>query len=131
MEADEVSGAGRGGATVLDRPAVEERRDEGDDELAGWYGVRTDPFPCPGGGGRCPFVANYLTAAHRIVVWPRMDDRALLTHARNARELGRNPRVVEYERSFGPAIAYDAWVAAGRPICGKLDEPEGWNRGSL
>ena len=32
--------------------------------------------------------------------------------------VGRNPRVVSYERSFGPSASYYAWEAAGRPVHG-------------
>ena len=32
--------------------------------------------------------------------------------------VGRNPRVVGYETSFGPSASYYAWEAAGRPVHG-------------
>ena len=35
-----------------------------------------------------------------------------------AKEVGRNPRVVEYQASFGPSASYYAWEAAGRPVHG-------------
>src|SRR5688500_16752262 len=79
-----------------------------------WSCVRTDPFPCPAAG--CDFVANFMTAAHLILVWQERDDPNLLRHAERAKRVGRNPRVVEYEPSFGPSASYYAWEAAGRPV---------------
>ena len=90
--------------------------DEGGDDHAGWFCVGTDPFPCPAAG--CDFVAEYMTAAHLILVWEERDDPNLLWHAQRAKEVGRNPRVVGYEESFGPSASYYAWEAAGRPVHG-------------
>lgn len=83
---------------------------------SGWYCVRTDPFPCPAPG--CPFVADYMTAGHLILVWEERDDPNLLWHAQRAVEVGRNPRIVAYEGAFGPSASYYAWEAAGRPVHG-------------
>jgi hypothetical protein len=82
----------------------------------GWYCVRTDPFPCPATG--CTFVAEFMTAAHLVLVWEQVDDPNLLRHAARARDVGRNPRVVAYTPDFGPSASYYAWVAAGRPVHG-------------
>ena len=89
------------------------QEDGGDYE--GWFCVRTDPFPCPASG--CSFVAEFMTAAHLILLW-RLDDINLLRHARRARDVGRNPRVTGYRSEFGPSASYYAWVAAGRPVHG-------------
>ena len=89
--------------------------DTGSDH-AGWFCVRTEPFPCPAAG--CAFVAEFMTAAHLILVWQERDDPNLLRHAGRAKEVGRNPRVVGYEPSFGPSASYYAWEAAGRPVHG-------------
>ncbi len=59
-----------------------------------------------------------MTAAHLILVWQERDDPNLLRHAERAKQFGRNPRVVPYERSFGPSASYYAWEAAGRPVHG-------------
>ena len=61
---------------------------------------RTDPFPCPAAG--CDFVAEFMTAAHLILVWEERDDPNLLRHAERAKQVGRNPRVVAYERVVRP-----------------------------
>ncbi len=89
-----------------------------DDETdhTGWFCVATNPFPCPASG--CDFVAEFMTAAHLILVWEERDDPNLLRHAQRAKQVGRNPRVVSYERSFGPSASYYAWEAAGRPVHG-------------
>ena len=74
------------------------------------------PFPCPAEG--CSFVADFMTAAHLVLVWEERDDPNLLWHAQRAKEVGRNPRVVGYESGFGPSASYYAWEAAGRPVHG-------------
>ncbi len=91
---------------------------EGDDDgdHSGWFCVRTDPFPCPANG--CSFVADFMTAAHLVLVWEERDDPNLLWHAQRAKEVGRNPRIVGYEPEFGPSASYYAWEASGRPVHG-------------
>ncbi len=88
--------------------------DDSGEDYSGWYCVRTDPWPCPAEG--CAFVAQFLTAAHLVIVWPEMDDPALLRHAAAARDVGRNPRPTVYEPAFGPACSYYQWEAAGHPV---------------
>ena len=75
----------------------EEELWEGDDDgdHSGWFCVRTNPFPCPADG--CSFVADFMTAAHLVLVWEERDDPNLLWHAQRAKEVGRNPRIVGYE----------------------------------
>ena len=82
----------------------------------GWYCVRTNPFPCPAPG--CDFVAEFMTAAHLILVWEAKDDPNLLDIAQRAQEVGRSPRIVPYEPGFGPSASYYGWEAAGRPVHG-------------
>jgi hypothetical protein len=86
------------------------------DDHAGWFCVATDPFPCP--APSCDYVAEFMTAAHLILVWEQRDDPMLLRHAQRAKEVGRNPHVVEYAAAFGPSASYYAWEAAGRPVHG-------------
>lgn len=88
--------------------------DDSGEDYSGWFCVRTDPWPCPAEG--CRFVANFLTAAHLVIVWPEMDDPSLLRHAAAARDVGRNPRPDSYEPAFGPACSYYQWEAAGHPV---------------
>jgi hypothetical protein len=90
--------------------------DDSGEDHSGWFCVRTDPFPCPAAG--CTYVAEFMTAVHLILVWAERDDTNLLWHAQRAKEVGRNPRIVEYERSFGPSASYYAWEASGRPVHG-------------
>tara|TARA_B100000686_G_C16288509_1_gene712459 strand:- start:152 stop:529 length:378 start_codon:yes stop_codon:yes gene_type:complete len=87
----------------------------------GWYCVATNPFPCPADG--CDFVAEYMTAAHLILVWEEQDDPNLLRHAQRAKEAGRNPRIKEYQPVFGPSASYYSWEAAGRPVHGVKRRP--------
>ena len=91
-------------------------QDDTGTDHAGWVCVATNPFPCPAAG--CDFVAEFMTAAHLILVWEERDDPNLLRHAERAKQVGRDPRVVSYERSFGPSASYYAWEAAGRPVHG-------------
>jgi len=107
------------GRAVLDPLLVEnEELREGDPggDHSGWFCVRTDPFPCPAPG--CDYVAEFMTAAHLILVWEQRDDPNLLHHAQRAKEVGRNPRIEAYEPSFGPSASYYAWEAAGGPVHG-------------
>jgi hypothetical protein len=99
-------------------PATDEAlwTDDGAADYEGWFCVRTDPFPCPAAG--CVFVAEFMTAAHLILVWEQRDDPNLLWHAQRAKDVGRNPRVVAYESPYGPSASYYAWEAAGRPVHG-------------
>ena len=90
--------------------------DDGSLDHVGWFCVRTDPFPCPAEG--CFFIAEFMTAAHLVLVWQERDDPNLLRHAQRAKEVGRNPRIVSYESGFGPSASYYAWEAAGRPVHG-------------
>ena len=107
------------GRLLLEEERLEDEElwtDEGGDDHSGWFCVRTDPFPCPAPG--CEFVAEFMTAAHLVLVWEERDDPNLLWHAQRAKDVGRNPRVVEYQPSFGPSASYYAWEAAGRPVHG-------------
>ena len=117
MEGEEFH-VGRAGVVEGVDPAVDEELWTGDDgeSHAGWFCVRTDPFPCPAAG--CGFVAEFMTAAHLVLVWQARDDPNQLRHAQRAKEVGRNPRVVTYEPSYGPCASYYAWEAAGRPVHG-------------
>jgi len=90
--------------------------DDSAEDHSGWFCVRTDPFPCPAAG--CSFVAEFMTAVHLVLVWVEHDDPNLLWHAQRAKEVGRNPRIVPYEPSFGPSASYYAWEASGRPVHG-------------
>jgi hypothetical protein len=110
---------GRGTVALEQVELAEEEELWSDDSGAdhsGWFCVRTDPFPCPAQG--CPFVAQFMTAAHLILVWEERDDPNLLRQAQGAKEVGRNPRIVSYEPAFGPSASYYLWEAAGRPVHG-------------
>jgi hypothetical protein len=107
------------GQIVLEQTVTtDEELWHGDDtgDFEGWFCVRTDPFPCPAHG--CSFVAEFMTAAHLILLWHEPDDPNLLRHAARARDVGRNPRVTGYQSEFGPGASYYAWIAAGRPVHG-------------
>jgi hypothetical protein len=91
-------------------------RDDEESDHSGWFCVSTDPFPCPASGWS--FVARFMTAAHLVLVWEERDDPNLLWHAQRAKDVGRNPRIVAYEATFGPSASYYAWEAAGRPVHG-------------
>jgi hypothetical protein len=107
------------GTVVFDEALVQDEEvwvPEDGDSFAGWFCVRTNPFPCPANG--CTYVADFMTAAHLILVWQESDDPNLLKHAARARDVGRNPRIVGYEPDYGPSASYYAWIAAGRPVHG-------------
>jgi hypothetical protein len=107
------------GDLLFEETLVEEEelwRDDGTSDHAGWWCVRTDPFPCPADG--CDFIAEFMTAAHLVLVWQEQDDPNLLKQAARARDVGRNPRIVGYRSEYGPSASYYAWLAAGRPVHG-------------
>lgn len=110
----------RPGATAIPVTGTEQAEElwheEDGGDHGGWFCVRTDPFPCPASG--CSYVADFMTAAHLILVWEERDDPNLLWHAQRAKEVGRNPRIAGYEATFGPSASYYAWEAAGRPVHG-------------
>jgi len=115
----QVPEIGRGTVTLeeLELAELEDLwQDDSGADHSGWFCVATDPFPCPASG--CAFVAEFMTAAHLILVWEQRDDPNLLRHAQRAKEVGRNPHVVSYESAFGPSASYYAWEAAGRPVHG-------------
>lgn len=93
-------------------------------DYGGWYCVATIPFPCPAEG--CTFVAMHMTAAHLIVVWPESDDPNMLGFCGDAKKLGRDPRVVEWQPDMGPALSYYQWSRIGRPVHGVMPDPEGF-----
>lgn len=108
---------GTGAVEELELEQEEELwREDGSADHSGWFCVATDPFPCP--AAACDFVAQFMTAAHLVLVWENRDDPNLLRHAERAKRVGRNPRVVAYEPAFGPSASYYAWEAAGRPVHG-------------
>ena len=115
----ELSQPGRGTILVAE-PELEAEEtlwtDDSGSDYSGWYCVATNPFPCPAAG--CTFVAEFMTAAHLILIWEERDDPNLLRHASRAKQVGRNPRVVSYEAAFGPSASYYLWEAAGRPVHG-------------
>jgi hypothetical protein len=117
VEREEIR-LGRSGVVEHVEPLQDEELWSGEDDgdHAGWFCVRTDPFPCPAAG--CAFVAKFMTAAHLVLVWQERDDPNLLRHAQRAKEVGRNPRIVSYEAGYGPSASYYAWEAAGRPVHG-------------
>ena len=86
-EREERIGAGRLllESETVPREDEELWTDDSDSDHAGWYCVSTDPFPCPAPG--CDFVAEYMTAAHLILVWQERDDPNLLRHAQRAKEV--------------------------------------------
>ena len=107
------------GSVVFEEQELAEEElwsDDSGEDHAGWFCVATDPFPCTASG--CTFVAEFMTAVHLILVWEQRDDPNLLWHAQRAKEVGRNPRIVSYQPSFGPSASYYAWEAAGRPVHG-------------
>ena len=78
------------GELLLEELGLEEAEalwtDEDETDYTGWYCVATDPFPCP--APECVFVAEFMTAAHLILVWEERDDPNLLRHAERAKAVG-------------------------------------------
>ena len=91
----------RGTLVLADEELLEDEylwRDDDAGDHAGWWCVKTDPFPCPASG--CLFVADLMTAAapRARLAGARRPEPAL---ARTARpEVGRNPHIVSYAREL-------------------------------
>ena len=115
------------GHIVLEHTLVEEEEELWQDDDAdhdGWFCVRTDPFPCPADG--CTFVAEFMTAAHLILVWQELDDPNLLRHAARARDVGRNPRVDRLPLGVRPervVLRVDRGRAAGARRQSRAGDP--------
>jgi hypothetical protein len=114
----EREGPATGRVVLEDHALVEQHTLWGGEEgeHAGWWCVATNPFPCTAPG--CEFVAEFMTAAHLVLVWEERDDPNLLRHAARAREVRRNPHVIEYVPTFGASLSYYLWEASGRPVHG-------------
>ena len=84
--------------------------DGSNEDFSGWFCIATDPWPCPfcKQNGEIFFV-EFATMNHKIIVFPEKDDPKLLSLAQVCQEVGRNPRIVEYEIGFGPCISYYAF----------------------
>lgn len=74
----------------------------GGEDLSSWFCVRTNPYSCPCG----QFVADFITCAHVIIVWPSIDDVNLLQMCGVARDADRNPKVEQYKNEFGKCVSY-------------------------
>ena len=84
-----------------------------------WYGIRTDPWPCP----TCGEVFEWVTGAHFVIVAPERDD--LLMIAAKCMEIGRNAKIKAYDDTL-PAMSIFQWRALGRPVHGlKQDATSG------
>ena len=96
--------------TVWSEEEIEEF--EGVDTSEGeWYGIRTDPWPCP----TCGAVFEWVTGAHFVIVAPDKDD--LLLIAAKCKEIGRNPKIVRYDDNL-PVLTIWNWRALGMPVHG-------------
>jgi hypothetical protein len=104
------------GQTVWSEDEIEEFEgvDTGDGD---WFGIRTDPWPCPA----CGATFEWVTGAHFVIVAPSKDD--LLMIAAKCKEIGRNPRIVAYDDGL-PAMSIFQWHALGRPVHG-MRKPAG------
>lgn len=119
-------------ASVLARPPdqIGAADESGDD----WWCIGCDPFPCPGDDvlhlqiagvavtclpdGECCYVGVTQTVQHSTLVWASLDDPILLEIAHELDQQCRNPRVIPYRASLGPATSYWEWEATGNPVHG-------------
>src|SRR3972149_4154281 len=115
----EIAGPPRGTTPLEELELLEEEElwtgDSGSDH-SGWCCVATNPFPCPAPG--CTFVAEFMTAAHLILVWQERGDPNLLRHAQRAEGVGPHPRAAPYKSSFVPTASSSLGEASGRPVHG-------------
>src|SRR6267154_6907238 len=78
-------------------------------DFADFYTIELTPIKCC--CGRL-MTHSECDDRHVVIVWEEMDDHFLLRYAIELKKLGMNPKVVSYERSFGPCIDY--YVAKDR-----------------
>jgi hypothetical protein len=95
-----------------DKETIEDIKiDDGQNEnFDGWFCIKTDPYKCP----VCNEFVFFCTVDHKIIVFPEKDHPKLLQLAawakgNNPRKLDRNPKVIEYEKSFGPCVSFYAF----------------------
>lgn len=102
--------------TLIKQHEETEISDEREEDSGDWYCIKTDPYQCPA----CHETVNFFTSLHRVVVFPEKDCDDILLYAKylkgdNAEKKDRNPVIVLYEKSFGPAITMDQYRAQRFP----------------
>lgn len=82
-------------------------------DFDGYYTIKLAPETCG-----CGHVMEFseCDSAHLIVVWEERDDKNLLHAAAGHRDQGYDPKVVEYQASFGKCI--DFYVAREQNLIG-------------
>ena len=116
------------GSIVFEETLVESQdeelwHDDDSDGRDGWFCVRTDPFPCPAAG--CTYVADFMTAAHLILVWEEQDDPNLLRHAARARRRRPQPadrRLPRRLRPVAPPTTRGSPPAGPCTACGRSSD---------
>jgi hypothetical protein len=94
----------------LDRIVDLDYTDEIYDE---WYCINVKPFHC----NHCKDLIAYAVAGpHMIIIWPERDDIDMLILAhllKTDEDDAYDPRIVKYNRIFGPCIAWDDAINLG------------------
>jgi len=112
--------------SVLTKPTTDEETTDrtGSSSGSDWWCIQIDaikaPEPC---GHQVTFVCGIMEVkhpskvpyCHLIIVWPERDDEKLLQTAALCQKREHNPKIVEYQESFGPWINYDNYKLYGGP----------------
>lgn len=79
----------------------------------GYYTIRVKPSTCG-----CGHVMEYAECneVHLIVVWEENDDDTMLKAAAYLRDIGGDPKIVEYEADMGKCINF--YVAREKKMIG-------------
>lgn len=100
----------RAGSSLMTLPR-EVTPNEGNSEYDGYFCIKTDEYKCA-----CrERTWHFIHCADKIVVWEEKDDNTLLHFAQMMKEMGLNPRIIEYNVMLGKAVRWDD-IPAGATI---------------
>jgi len=110
--------------SILTEPTTDIETTDRDRSSSGsdWWCIQIDPIKAP---EPCTHTVAFVCGimqtkkpvdpCHLIIVWPERDDEKLLSTAALSQKRGHNPKIVEYQESFGPWINYDNYKLYGGP----------------
>lgn len=78
--------------------------DEGNSDYEGMFCIKTVPYTCSCSPGK-PWIFAHLQK--QIVVWNEKDEDSILDLASQFKQMGFDPKIVEYKVIFGKAIHWD------------------------
>lgn len=77
--------------------------DYSDPSYDDYWCVSITSYLCPGCND---LISHAQVGNHLIVIWEEKDDDAILEVARTLKEVGMDPRIINYKRDDGPCIEF-------------------------